>query len=78
MASISPECTELKKLYDECFNKWYSSKFLAGNVSQDCEDIFKLYRACVWKAIKEKNIDQLINDARKERPFHDEAPSPPS
>ncbi|KAJ3044096.1 Mitochondrial distribution and morphology protein 35 [Rhizophlyctis rosea] len=76
MASISPECTELKRQYDECFNKWYSNKFLQGDTTQDCEEVFKLYKACVWinmqKAIKEKKVDQLINDARKERPFKDD------
>ncbi|KAJ3036734.1 Mitochondrial distribution and morphology protein 35 [Rhizophlyctis rosea] len=72
MASISPECTELKRQYDECFNKWYSTKFLQGDVTPECDDIFRLYRGCVWKAIKEKNVDQLINDARKERPFKDD------
>ncbi|KAJ3105272.1 Mitochondrial distribution and morphology protein 35 [Phlyctochytrium planicorne] len=67
MASISPECQHLKEKYDTCFNKWYTQKFLKGDAGEDCEDIFKLYRAC--KAIKEKNVDKLINDARKENPF---------
>ncbi|RKO93181.1 mitochondrial distribution and morphology protein Mdm35, partial [Blyttiomyces helicus] len=65
-ASISEQCTELKRQYDTCFNKWYSTKFLNGDTSPECEDIFKLYKACVWKAIEEKKVDKLINDARKE------------
>ena len=49
MASLSPECTALKKEYDDCFNKWYAEKFLRGDVSSaDCQDLFKRYRACVW------------------------------
>ncbi|KAJ3217074.1 Mitochondrial distribution and morphology protein 35 [Dinochytrium kinnereticum] len=69
MASISPECLELKQQYDACFNKWYSEKFLKGKGGEDCEILFKKYRGCVWTAIKEKNIDKLINDARRENPF---------
>ncbi|KAI8847212.1 mitochondrial distribution/morphology family 35/apoptosis, partial [Chytridium lagenaria] len=64
-----PECQDLKQRYDQCFNKWYSEKFLKGERDEECEDLFKLYRACVWKAIKDKNIDKLINDARRENPF---------
>lgn len=49
MASLSPECTALKKEYDDCFNKWYADKFLKGDVNNtDCQDLFKRYRACVW------------------------------
>ena len=48
MSSISPECNEIKKEYDTCFNKWYSEKFLKGYKGDDCEVLFKQYRACVW------------------------------
>ncbi|TPX64120.1 hypothetical protein SpCBS45565_g06085 [Spizellomyces sp. 'palustris'] len=69
MTSISPDCNDLKKQYDDCFNKWYANKFLQGDTTPECEDLFKLYRACIWRAIKEKNLDQLISDAQKEKPF---------
>lgn len=71
MSSLSNDCAELKKRYDTCFNKWYSDKFLQGNTesNHECDDIFKLYKACVWKAIKEKKLDVLIQDARQERPL---------
>ncbi|RKO96554.1 hypothetical protein CAUPRSCDRAFT_5050, partial [Caulochytrium protostelioides] len=75
-ASISPDCQELKDKYDTCFNNWYSNKFLQGSIESDCDHLFTLYRACVWKAIHEKNIDRLIQDARKESPFR-EAPADP-
>ncbi|KAJ3112938.1 Mitochondrial distribution and morphology protein 35, partial [Nowakowskiella sp. JEL0407] len=66
MASISPACTELKKNYDTCFNKWYSEKFLKGVLHQDCDALFKSYQKCVMAAIKEKNVDILIADAQKD------------
>ena len=47
MTSIAPECAELKETYDKCFNKWYSEKFLKGDLSSDCEQIFKLYKVCL-------------------------------
>ncbi|KAI8977145.1 hypothetical protein BDF20DRAFT_873251 [Mycotypha africana] len=46
-SSIGVNCTELKKKYDNCFNKWYSEKFLKGDTTPECEELFKDYRACV-------------------------------
>ncbi|KAI9025694.1 mitochondrial distribution/morphology family 35/apoptosis [Hyaloraphidium curvatum] len=72
MASLSPECTGLKKEYDDCFNKWYADKFLRGDVaSNDCKDLFDRYRACVWNAVREKKLDTVIEEARNEAPFAD-------
>ncbi|KAI8370895.1 mitochondrial distribution/morphology family 35/apoptosis [Choanephora cucurbitarum] len=68
-SSIGPNCTELKQKYDNCFNKWYSEKFLKGDTTPECEDLFKDYRACVMSALKEKGIDKLLDDSRKEAPF---------
>ncbi|KAI9480578.1 MAG: hypothetical protein EXX96DRAFT_185893 [Benjaminiella poitrasii] len=68
-SSVGPNCTELKQKYDNCFNKWYSEKFLKGDTTSECEDLFKDYRACVMKTLKEKGIDKLLDDSRKEAPF---------
>ncbi|KAL2915510.1 Mitochondrial distribution and morphology protein 35 [Polyrhizophydium stewartii] len=65
MASLTPECAELKQAYDACFNKWYAEKFLKGDRKPACEDIFEKYRACIWKAIKDKKLDKLIEDAQR-------------
>lgn len=46
-SSVGPNCTELKQKYDNCFNKWYSEKFLKGDTTPECEELFKDYRACV-------------------------------
>lgn len=46
--SFAPECTEAKKAYDNCFNIWYSEKFLKGKSDKnECEETWKLYEACV-------------------------------
>lgn len=46
-SSVGANCTDLKLKYDSCFNKWYSEKFLKGDTTSECEDLFKDYRACV-------------------------------
>lgn len=53
-ASFAPECTEAKKAYDNCFNEWYSEKFLkAKSVSNtnECEATWKVYEACIYVSI---------------------------
>ncbi|CAG8486455.1 3368_t:CDS:2 [Dentiscutata heterogama] len=67
--SIGRSCDELKKDYDACFNKWYSEKFLKGDLRPECEEIFRKYRDCVLNAVKNKNIDKLLVEARKDDPF---------
>ena len=51
MNSLGPDCNELKQSYDECFNLWFSEKFLKGDAnSKDdsmCRPIFMVYRECV-------------------------------
>lgn len=47
MNSVGEECQELKKAYDECFNDWFSNKFLKGERSEPCPNLFKSYQECV-------------------------------
>ncbi|XP_065057603.1 TP53-regulated inhibitor of apoptosis 1-like [Rhopilema esculentum] len=80
MESIGKECGPLKHEYDNCFNKWYSEKFLKGNVdssveSVPCEELFKTYKECVTNAMKEKNID--IEEVMKQVLETDEENQPP-
>lgn len=54
-SSVGADCTDLKQRYDTCFNKWYSEKFLKGDTTPECEDLFKDYRACVmvmWRILR--------------------------
>ncbi|XP_033119325.1 LOW QUALITY PROTEIN: TP53-regulated inhibitor of apoptosis 1-B-like [Anneissia japonica] len=58
MNSVGPECTAMKKEgYDDCFNAWYSEKFLKGDYRDTCSGIFKRYQECVKKAIKDQGIE---------------------
>ncbi|KAK7881030.1 hypothetical protein WMY93_030619 [Mugilogobius chulae] len=57
MNSVGEACTDLKREYDQCFNRWFAEKFLKGDRSGDpCTESFKTYQRCVQKAIKEKDI----------------------
>lgn len=57
MNSVGEECLPLKKAYEECFNKWFSEKFLKGLAEDTCSEPFRVYKDCVKKAIKDKNLD---------------------
>ncbi|KAK3803233.1 hypothetical protein RRG08_013816 [Elysia crispata] len=57
MNSVGEECQELKRRYDECFNKWFAEKFLKGQRDDPCQPLFKVYQECVKKALKEKKLD---------------------
>lgn len=57
MNSVGEACTDLKREYDQCFNRWFADKFLKGDRSGDpCTESFRKYQRCVQKAIKEKDI----------------------
>ncbi|KAK3305817.1 mitochondrial distribution/morphology family 35/apoptosis [Chaetomium strumarium] len=72
--SLAPECNELKERYDTCFLKWYSEKFLRGVGTKDdneCEALFKDYKTCLRKVLKERGIDKLIEEARDDNREND-------
>ncbi|XP_069475866.1 TP53-regulated inhibitor of apoptosis 1 isoform X2 [Ambystoma mexicanum] len=57
MNSVGEGCTDMKREYDQCFNRWFSERFLRGEGGADpCGELFRCYRECVQKAIKEKDI----------------------
>uniref|UniRef100_A0A060TDU5 ARAD1D46838p n=1 Tax=Blastobotrys adeninivorans TaxID=409370 RepID=A0A060TDU5_BLAAD len=69
-ASFAPECTEAKRAYDNCFNEWYSEKFLKGkSVHNECEETWQIYQECVHKALEKQGIKPMLDEARKDAPF---------
>ncbi|KAJ2870624.1 Mitochondrial distribution and morphology protein 35 [Coemansia asiatica] len=64
MDSLGSECTPLKHQYDACFTKWYSGKFLNGERSNDCAEVFKKYQQCIKKVLAERGLTKMIDDAR--------------
>jgi len=72
MGSLSPECNELKKRYDDCFNAWFS-RFLEGdhNISV-CDKYLTEYQTCVKAAMIRLKIDvkEVEKDGVKEKDSH--------
>lgn len=56
MQSISPECNELKYKYDDCFNSWFSERFLRGDSKDPCKELLEAYQTCVKKQIEKTGI----------------------
>ncbi|KAK3871255.1 hypothetical protein Pcinc_023595 [Petrolisthes cinctipes] len=56
--NVSKDCQELKRLYDSCFNQWYSEKFLRGQTNDtSCDPIYKQYKQCVGAALAKLRIE---------------------
>ncbi|XP_028320930.1 TP53-regulated inhibitor of apoptosis 1 [Gouania willdenowi] len=73
MNSVGETCTELKREYDQCFNRWFAEHFLKGDRSEDPLPLTALSRtsACVQKAIRDKDIlwtESTLMEPNKERP----------
>ncbi len=56
LQSISSECTALKHKYDDCFNSWFSEKYLKGDSKDVCGGLLEAYSACVRAAIEKKGF----------------------
>lgn len=71
--SFAPECTEAKTKYDDCFNKWYSEKFLQGkSLNNECTDLWDSYITCVNTALASHKIKPMLDKAREDQPFGDD------
>ncbi|KAI6040910.1 hypothetical protein EDC04DRAFT_2673309 [Pisolithus marmoratus] len=87
--SLSPECTPLKHAYDSCFNSWFegylepaianSQKLSEGQRNEYAKkkaEEFELncWSRCVQKALKDRGLDELLEQARQDNPLS----TPPS
>jgi len=48
----------------------------AAEYDRNCGKIWASYRECVQKAVKEKGLDALLDQARQENPLKDPPPPP--
>lgn len=65
LTSISPECNDAKRNYDDCFNQWFHNTYMrrrdstiivvdpssvaASSSSSPCDELLKVYLTCVIK-----------------------------
>lgn len=69
---FAPECNEKKAAYDECFNHWYSDKFLKGKLlTNECEELWLEYKECLDIALTARGMKKMVEEAREEAPFED-------
>lgn len=58
MNSFGKQCTVFKQEYDDCFQLWFTDKFLKGETNDDmCAPLFKVYQQCLKKTMKENQIE---------------------
>lgn len=71
--SFAPECTPAKTKYDECFNTWYTEKFLKGkSLQNECTELWDDYITCVNVALAKQKIKPMLDKAREDQPFTSE------
>ncbi|XP_050216804.1 uncharacterized protein At4g33100 [Mercurialis annua] len=58
--STSP-CAQLRAAYNNCFNRWYSEKFLKGQWDKaECVSEWENYRACLSKHLDDKHLSRFL------------------
>ncbi|KAL1310299.1 hypothetical protein HN51_052943 [Arachis hypogaea] len=59
-SSTSP-CSHLRDAYNNCFNRWYSEKFMKGHWDkQECVAEWQKYRACLSQHLDDKLLSHFL------------------
>ncbi|KAK2644945.1 hypothetical protein Ddye_020140 [Dipteronia dyeriana] len=59
-SSTSP-CAHLRTAYHNCFNRWYSEKFVKGQWDkEDCVSEWQKYRACLSEHLDDKHLSRFL------------------
>ncbi|GMH06938.1 hypothetical protein Nepgr_008778 [Nepenthes gracilis] len=60
-SSTSP-CAHLRIAYHDCFNRWYSEKFLKGQWDkEDCVAEWRKYRECLSRHLEDKQLSRFLD-----------------
>ncbi|KAI3902982.1 hypothetical protein MKW92_028716 [Papaver armeniacum] len=60
--STSP-CAQLRSAYHQCFNKWYSEKFLKGEWDkEECVSEWQKYKACLSEHLEVKQLARFLEE----------------
>ncbi|KAL9445038.1 hypothetical protein AB3S75_018105 [Citrus x aurantiifolia] len=58
--STSP-CAQLRTAYHNCFNRWYSEKFVKGRWDkEECVSEWQKYRACLSEHLDDKHLSRFL------------------
>ncbi|OAY26891.1 uncharacterized protein At4g33100 [Manihot esculenta] len=58
--STSP-CAHLRAAYQNCFNRWYSEKFVKGQwEKEECVSEWQKYRACLSEHLDDKHLSRFL------------------
>uniref|UniRef100_A0A6N2L4B1 GCK domain-containing protein n=4 Tax=Salix TaxID=40685 RepID=A0A6N2L4B1_SALVM len=59
-SSTSP-CAHLRAAYHNCFNRWYSEKFVKGQWGkEECVSEWQKYRACLSEHLDDKHLSRFL------------------
>ncbi|CAD0082270.1 unnamed protein product [Aureobasidium vineae] len=76
-ASLAPECNEVKEYLRVTRKKYMAAnvvqtEYLRGTATSDeCEPLFAKYKQCLSRALKERGIDKMLDEARADNREND-------
>lgn len=74
-SSTSP-CANLRAAYHDCFNRWYSEKFLKGQWDkEECVSEWQKYRDCLSKHLEDKHLSQFLEAQSSVLEYGDASPT---
>ncbi|PIA27766.1 hypothetical protein AQUCO_07600140v1 [Aquilegia coerulea] len=54
-------CAVLRAAYHDCFNRWYSEKFVKGKWDkEECVSEWQKYRACLSEHLEDKHLSRFL------------------
>lgn len=60
-SSTTSPCAHLRAAYHNCFNRWYSEKFVKGHWDkQECVSEWQKYRNCLLQHLQDKHLSRFL------------------
>ncbi|KAI3715645.1 hypothetical protein L6452_22631 [Arctium lappa] len=60
-STTTSPCADLRAAYHNCFNRWYSEKFLKGHWDkEECVSEWEKYKDCLSKHLEDKNLSRFL------------------
>ncbi|XP_074309697.1 uncharacterized protein At4g33100 isoform X1 [Silene latifolia] len=59
--STTSPCAHLRTAYHNCFNNWYSEKFVKGQwQNEECVAEWQKYRTCLSQHLEDKQLSKFL------------------